>query len=197
MARRHGWELPFHTFQVHWFFNAAIMCNFIFFSVSDEVFLSTFLQIFHLLLPFWLSPLPLSHLIQLHCFSLWFIMFFRCQLMFYIYAESHAFCRFHAFSLSLSGGDSVFSNPISIYQIFFFFLPFSSIETTPITLALLCFFISGYECSVIIIFSHLQKDKFKSHHVDGVTLKIKPQPFTIFFCRCGKFLGINILKCWF
>ena len=79
----------------------------------------------------------------------------------------------------------------------FFFLPFSSIETTPITLALLCFFISGYECSVIIIFSHLQKDKFKSHHVDGVTLKIKPQPFTIFFCRCGKFLGINILKCWF
>ena len=75
MARRHGWELPFHTFQVHSHSHTLTPHHTIFSMTSSHSFLLSFLfvfsrflmglsfnfpPIFHLLLPLSLSRLPLS-----------------------------------------------------------------------------------------------------------------------------------------
>jgi len=82
MARRHGWELPFHTFQVH----SHSLHTTLYFQSRKAIIISCFSHgdfppIFHLLLPFFhflvypFDSFPF-YPAQPHLFSLWFILFF-------------------------------------------------------------------------------------------------------------------------
>lgn len=62
------------------------------------------------------------------------------------------------FSLTFLRRWMFFNSNIHLSKILFFFFQYRNHANY---LALLCFFISGYEFSVIIIFSHLQKDNFR------------------------------------